>query len=520
MRSALLCSALSLSIGLASLFTASAAAEDWIRAETRHFLIYSNVGQSATREYLEQLEGFKYLSELLLGADPKSAPSSARFTVYLLDEREQLKTVRPDFHEYVAGVYLHCVEGAQAYAHRPLSTMGGQDTGLMILLHEYAHHVMFSRLRRFYPSWYVEGFADYLSTVTLRGGVYRVGGGHNERLTRLSDDAIWIDFSVMLDQKRLAEANEARRINSLQFYAQAWLLTHYMLSDSERTQAFNRYFELIGQGEDALTSFESVTGIEPAQLTRVLRSYLRKMPGVRITIPALPESAITITRVPKEQQEYRLTASVLTTCPRPEYAEKLLATMRGMQAKHSADAHFMTELSRAELLFGDAAVARSNLERLALADTAGFDTFYLLGRTYYEAAMDNPEQREVLMKKASREFATAYTLNKSNAPNLHFLARSLDDSGDEPSQSMINAANAAAVFGPSVHEYAINAAVVNLRAEDREAAIRVLRPFASDPHNPTQAARAAAMIAAIREHKDIAAVMAAFAEKPEETGDE
>ena len=99
------------------------------------------------------------MAELILGTNPKDTVASAKFTIYLLDRSDHLKTVWPDARRYVAGFYTHCVENAQAFVHAPQWFGAQMDYGLQVLLHEYSHHLMFSRMRRMYPSWYVEGFA-------------------------------------------------------------------------------------------------------------------------------------------------------------------------------------------------------------------------------------------------------------------------------------------------------------------------------------------------------------------------
>src|SRR5262245_2828472 len=211
-------------------FAQCAYARDWIRADSDHFTVYSNLSESATRNDAEQLEAFKYLSELVLGADPASAVSSARFTVYLFDDRDLLRTVRPDLGEQIEGVYLHCAEGSLAFAHRSTQAdIGGQDLGLTVLLHEYAHHVMYSRMRRFYPSWYVEGFAEYLSTATLRGNSYSLGASDEGRMLSLVEGKysymappVWIDFKLLLDPREYAAAVKKGGVDGAQFYAQAW----------------------------------------------------------------------------------------------------------------------------------------------------------------------------------------------------------------------------------------------------------------------------------------------------------
>ncbi|MBB6093856.1 hypothetical protein HNQ60_002737 [Povalibacter uvarum] len=497
-------------------FCQSANGADWLRAETDHFVIYSDVGRSATREYLEQLEAFKFLSEMLLGSGEESAARTARFTIYLLEDRDDLRVVRPDFHQYVAGVYLHCIEGAQAYAYQPPTALGEQEAGLRVLLHEYAHHVMYSRLRGFYPAWYVEGFAEYLSTVSLRGNVYSIGASQQERLLWLeSASRVWIGWDVMLDPKRFAEAVKAKQVDSLQFYAQAWLLAHYMLSDSDRVKGFNQYFESVGRGEDALPAFEAATGMTAAKLDKALRAHMRRLPGMRVKVPQLPEAAVRIAELPKEQGDYLLSASVNRTCPAQEQGKHILESLRAMKAKHDRETAFRIELSRAELLFGDRESARKELELLVKQEPSNFDVLYLLGRSYYEAAQTSDAQRADLMTKASREFLIAYRLDKLYAPNLYFLAKSLDDYST-PSKAVVNSAMGAAVLAPSVFEYAMHAATISLRAGDREAAVHVLQPFASNPHSPELAGQVAAMIDAIRDGKDLPEVMDTISEKPAE----
>lgn len=502
--------ALLLTLGLAAAAAFPAHAKTWIRAESPHFVIYSDIGESKTRDYLEQLEAFKYLADLMLGADPSSQAAGAPFTIYLMSEQEALRIVRPDFDRYVAGVYLHCVEGSIAFSSRPVNWNPSQpDRGLITLLHEYAHHLMFSRMQRWYPRWYVEGFADYMSTTTLRRGSYQVGGAHQGRTYFLTDEARWLDFAVILDPIKFRQAAEEGEVGALQFYAQSWLLAHYMLSDSERTREFNAYFDRVGRGENAIESFESETGLSVATLRKELQRYLRRLPGLRVTVPNLPEAAIKTTRLPASREDYVLQAAVLQTCPGDDLGEKLTEHLRKARKRHASDDHLRMELARAELLFGDAKLARTELEALAQANDQDPELLYLLGRSYLDADAGEGEDRDALRKKAAEKFLASYKLRKLHPPTLYHLSVALDD-GPEPSRSAINAANGAAVLAPSVFKYAFHATMINLRAGNRDMAVRVIQPFASDPHNASLAASVTAMIEAIRQDKSIEDVVRAM----------
>jgi hypothetical protein len=477
-----------------------ARADTWYRAETPHFNVYSNIDAAETRQHLEQLEAFKYLAGLLLGTGAKDTAASAKFTIYLFDNPDLLRTIRPGANRDIAGFYLRCVERSQAFVHAPQWFGAETDYGLRVLLHEYAHHLMFSRMRRFYPSWYVEGFADYLSVTRLREGGFQVGDSHDWRVPVLQGDR-WLDMEILLDPKRLTEAVKKGRVDPFKFYAQSWLLAHYMLADSARTQAFNGYFDRIGRGEDGVKSFEAATGMTPAQLRTTLNSYRRKYSALLVQVPNLPDANITLTRLPREEGNYLLEAAALQTCPDEKYGRKLTEKFRALHARLPDDVRLRIERSRAELLFGDPKVARTELEALARSDASSFDVAYLLGRSYLDEARDDTEEHIVLRNKAGEQFLKAYALDKLDAANLYFLSRSLD-SGGVPTKGVVNAATAAAVLAPSVSAYAINAAMINLRAGDRPTAMRVLQPFANHPHRLRFAAQVSALIDAIRANEE------------------
>jgi hypothetical protein len=223
-------------------------------------------------------------------------------------------------------------------------------------------------------------------------------------------------------------------------------------------------------------------------------------------VPDLPDTDVSMTRLPKEQGDYLLEAAALQTCPNDKYGRKLVEQFRAMRAKRPNDVRLRVELSRAELMYGDPQAARAELESLAVSDAASFDVAYLLGRSYFDETKMETEEQVVLRNKASEQFLKAYSLNKTDAANLYFLSRSLDTE-TAPSKSVVNAGTAAAVLAPSVADYAVHAALVNLRGGDRAAAMRVLQPFANHPHKLEYAAKVSALIDSIRENEETAAVI-------------
>jgi tetratricopeptide (TPR) repeat protein len=266
-----------------------------------------------------------------------------------------------------------------------------------------------------------------------------------------------------------------------------------MLSDSGRAKALSAYFDRIARGEDGSEAFKAATGMTPSQLRTAVEAYRRKYTALQVKVPEMPGSTITVERLPADRDDYLMEAAALRTCPKPKHGIKLTEKLRALSAKRPGDEALRLELSRAELLFGDAKAARTALESIVKKDPSSFDAHYLLGRSYFQDADGETAAHIDNRNKASEHFLEAYKLDKGHAPNLYYLSLSMD-MGGTPSKSVVNAATAAATFAPSVAEYALHAALVNLRAGDKNTAIRTLQPFANNPHNLEYAEQVAALI--------------------------
>lgn len=482
---------------LAWLAVAPAMAGGWILAESEHFTLHSSAQESVTREYLQQLEAFRWLSMKLLGADEKSVRAQARFDIYLLEGERALHALRPDLPDNAAGLYTYCAEGAVAYATKA-SRLGpdGWDWGRLVLQHEYAHHLMFQYGTMAYPSWYVEGFAEYMGTAALENGTISLGGPHEARLPILATPP-WLPFDEVL-RWNSRQSGASSRFEVERFYAQAWLLTHYMLSDDKRAQQLAAYFSRAGDGDDPVKAFEAATGIAVADLQRLLEHYRRALPMVKVRSQEMPQPAIRTTKLDDDAAGYALDASLLRTCPKPAPGQAVLERLR-LQAQKSAsvDPTLTLVLARAETMFGDPAAAVRMLEGAVSADNAPAEAHYLLARALTRQAekLAGDEQRAAQEQARSHLFK-AYRLKKDDAPTLHHLARALAEKGID--QNVVNAARAARLLAPSVGDYAVFEARADLEVGDREHAIRALVPLATDSHQPERAARMRQAIDAIR----------------------
>jgi hypothetical protein len=494
-------SALSASLAFA-LVSPAAGAGDWFKVESDHFIVRSDGSEKEVQDDVRQLEAFRYLSLMLLGADLNNAPAQTKFEIYMLKKRSELLTVRPNFSENVAGVYLPCAEGATAYSILERRDWHeGADQAREILFHEYTHHLMFQYGRVLYPQWYVEGFAEYMSTARAEDGRILLGDKGMDSADTLNEDR-WLGFDEILKPSFNSSGDKNADMRAmLSLYAQGWLLTHYMINDDERTRKINAYFERIGHGEDPVAAFEPATGIALNTLPRLLKNYYRGLSVVRVSFKDMPAVNLKLEAVPAALSEDLLKASVLKTCPAKAQGETILAQLRAHDAKGSLPEQRLA-LARAEMLFGSTKAALDMLDAHSAEDEASFEDHYLRGRALMKNAgrLQGDAQDEMVLQ-ARAEFVKAYRLKKLDAPNLYYLARSLAIDG--AGKSVLNAARGAHALAPTVPAYAFEEAYFDLSVGDRDKAANALAPLASDPHDTQGAARMRGVIDAIKAGKSL-----------------
>lgn len=488
----------------------TARADEWVKATSNHFIVYSNNSEALTRQFTEQLEAFDYTLYELYRAKNGDMPETPPFKVFLLRDQQDMRAVWPDIGDGVGGFYRHCSEGAVAYS--PKSSTSRSATGTRIsrerkagydfeiLFHEYGHHFMFQNYTTVFPAWYVEGFAEYFHTTTIDGRSVAIGNADSERYGRLKAGG-WLSYADILTNKPRKTTEDV-----LKFYAQSWLLSHWIMTSPERLKAFGVYVDRINGGADPLTTFTEQFGVAPADLEKTLRDYLAKgVPVVSFTFNDIPDPGITITKMPPSADKLLMWQSWLETCPRQAYRAKLLSDVRAEAGRYPADAWAQLVLARAEVMIGEPARAEAILNAAA-GDAKNAEAHYLLGRLHY--SRDD-------MAKARQAFRTAYRANPMLAPNLYYLSLS-EPQTSPPGTTAVRAAIQASNLMPSEETYAYHAAWLLVMTGDLENAATLLAPMASQPHDAEAAARARAIIAAIRTGHAQADILKLFEEEDDE----
>ncbi|WP_353218314.1 tetratricopeptide repeat protein [Sandarakinorhabdus sp.] len=366
---------------------AAPAAAEWRVAESAHFRVYANMNAEALRGRVELLEDYRNLLEMFTTA--KVDELAPKLDIYLVDRIEKavpFGTVPPT----VAGFYNAGDSGIAAYAVKG-------DFGQKVLLHEYAHHHMFASTGQSYPTWYAEGFAEYFMTATFAPNRVEFGLLDPGRVYSLQQP--WLAWDKLIE----SATGELRSQERYMFYAQSWLLTHYMFRVPEMREKLTAHLKAIAGGSGSLAAFKAHILPEPRQLNSILKNYssgrsftysrlARTAPApVAVKVQDLPESADAMMMY---YAAFDNRGSAVTD------RSKALAAVQAAAKRYDGDAFAARTLAMAELYLGDPARAVTVLRPLLAKSPADPELMRLQASALLaiDAAANRREARRLLVQ--------------------------------------------------------------------------------------------------------------------------
>ncbi len=442
------------------------AADTWLKAQTQHFNVYGALKESDLREAASDLELYHRLLAGVMHVDEKAV--TARLDVYLVAERDDLKTVEPDLE--ALGFYRAGPGGRAAFA---TWNTRDRDRARQVLQHEYAHHFMAQYFSWSYPLWFQEGFADYFGATKETGDALQLGAPEPMRVSSL-EHREWISMDTLLDARM-----DAPRLEMV--YAQGWLLTHYLLRDPARAEQLQAYFAARRAGQAEPEAFTAAFKTDEASLQRQLTSYAKSgMTVTVIPIKPLAPADITVTTLPASADDLLLDSLRLMRGKRGEsdgQAADVLKSIAKKAAKYPDDPLAVRTLAHAQQVFGDPTVA---VELLKSSEAIKSDPYgqYLLGVSWLSVGRRDPARLAEATSEGKKALARALKLDPTFYPALYRYSRTLPDGSD----AVLDALVQAHLMAPQVEQIRIDAVIALLRKGEYDSAAALIDPLAQSPH--------------------------------------
>ncbi|MGQ3055237.1 MAG: hypothetical protein ACT6S0_25895 [Roseateles sp.] len=475
----------------------------WLRAESPHFVVYSDAREEDVAALLDNLEKLDHLLRLYTQPVRRAERPAAKLTLYHHARLSGLEAVDASGPADAVGLYGSCPAGVQGFsvqmeriaslADAQLDKAALNDT-LSHVFEAYARHFLRRHTDIRAPAWFVEGFAQYFSSVRFSAQQMVVGRAPRALAGYLRFLGEGRQYSLEYEDVLLNDVANARSPGGaagvgLEFTAKSWLLTHYALSSDDRRKRLSRYLSLVEQGEAPTAAFERAFDMKTADLSRVMWRYaLRGTESLRVEPQDLPAPHVGLRTLPLSSGSFVLAQAALKSCPGRQAGEALLKKVTELAARFPRDQQARLTLARAQIDWGDPQHALAPLEAVLQADDAHLEAGYLMGMARLKlAGRSEGEARRAHLQAALRRLQQASASNPGSAMLAFARVQAQLATGDLPDDAALQGLLSTWQEAREVNAFAGAAALAHAYAGQADAAYRTLASLAQDPQDPATA---------------------------------
>lgn len=492
---------LGLLAGIAAITLTSPAHAKWLRADTDSFIIYSESGEKPLREFAENLQRFD--TTLRLVFDVKTPGEDSKLPIYLVPTGDDVAGLATGSRKApIGGFYRQDGEGAFAMSHRQnISTGAGTSASQQVLFHEYSHHFMKRHLRAAFPGWFIEGFAEYYSTVDFdKQGRAMIGQPATRRAYGL------LMLPKMPAERVLFEPPGAIQKSAQKdvYYGRAWILTHMLFHSPARSGQINSYTNAINAGTDPRKAAADSFG-DLAQLDKDINRYIQGTLSYRTTQNAVPVSTNIRIAPLSADEDAAIMLRLERRNARGDLARMAKArdALRAAAAAAPANPDIQFELAAAEWDMPrdqrDLTAMRAALDRVIAAKPDHIRANVLLGRLNLQQLRAKGETDPAAWREARKPIQIANRADPNDAVPLYAYFQSFQAEGKRPSDMAVKGLGRAFILTPENLDIRVAFAFALANLDQMEPALRLAQTVAFDPHDN---GRGAAMLARLEWLRD------------------
>ena len=300
--------------------------KSWYELRTPNLRVYSCAPTQDVAKLTMRLEQFRQTYATLAGTQAVASPP---VIVMVYPNHEALKPFLPVYQGQPANLAAFFVRGTDE--NLIVTSLSGVTTDAMDnVFHEYAH-LLLRRNDRIWPLWLKEGMADIYATFRLQGARATVALPRSNYLLLLAHEPM-MPLQELLEVTHDSPAYNERERQGI-FYAQSWLLTHYlMLGDNAVLRSrFGQITRNLKEGQTSVEAFTKALGISLEAGQNLLERYRKggKFAELQLTLSAAnsEQSRMSFRPLPKAEVCFRL-GNQLLRVQQVEVAEHYFSNAR------------------------------------------------------------------------------------------------------------------------------------------------------------------------------------------------
>jgi tetratricopeptide (TPR) repeat protein len=476
----------------ASILAPQYANAEWHEASSDHFVIYANQSEKEIREYADRLERYHNAMEARMRLEKFKPSPSNRVTIFVLRSTDQIKKLAGNENKFIAGFYQSRAGGSVAFVPRIESLGETPSFSETVLMHEYAHHFMYSNFSRSYPLWFSEGFAEfYGSTQFFKDGSVGLGAPAMHRGPEL-----FLAANVPIERLLDTQAYNAKKSKNFdEFYGRSWLLFHYLYFSETRKGQLENYQQRLSKGEKEIAAAIGAFG-DLKVLDKELDKYLKqsKISIRRLSGEGLLPGPIMLRKLDVAEAAIMPVRLQSKRGVNSEQATELLPDARKIAAAHPNSAAVLSALAEAEFDAGNDNEAIAAADRAVAIDPGAINAIIQKGYALVRLAPDAADQ-DLAWKNVRKQFVKVNKLeNDHPIPLIQYYLSFREQGGDIPKLAVqgLEQAQALAPFDSSLRWMTANQMIEDRRFAE---AIYMLEPLANSPHESEGSKKAADLIA-------------------------
>jgi tetratricopeptide (TPR) repeat protein len=268
---------------------ARAADQHWLRVSSDHFIVVTDAGEKPGHDVVAHFEQMRSVFGQLLSRS-KLRMSEPMEIIALRGDKDYSQLAPQMDGKAVNSVGFWLSGEDRIFIVLNLSQ---PDSGRSVE-HQFAHY-MLSYNYPPTPPWFDEGFAEYFASLNLTAKNAELGSdpeltpsnqtdilGHqtqtknSKSLTEILQNPVWLAWPDLFTIKTHA-ANGQEGTHHTLFYAQSWILLHYLLNKDKMSE-LGKYFGLVEiQKVPVDQAIQQAFGMSVAQLDQEVKTYFRSL---------------------------------------------------------------------------------------------------------------------------------------------------------------------------------------------------------------------------------------------------
>lgn len=454
----------------AVMFAAVPAQAEWREAKSENFTVIGDMPEAELRRRTEQLEQYHGMLRYLLDAK-RTIP----VTIYLVSGIDAVQDALGNQGGGVAGFYSVSAQRAFSVAPERFNFSVEDFNPRIVLLHEYAHHMLLSNVDMFMPGWAQEGLAEMFATAKLEDdGSVVIGDKNDSRGGAMFGMSRW-SVRRMLE----SDLNPPKdREENIEKYSRGWALSHYLWMSGERPTQYGEFIAELNRTADPVASGEKVFG-DLARLDRELDRYIRvhKFKLARFTPDLIGTPGEIAIRALSEPEAAILRDAIAVSVRTNEDIGRPVADRaRSIGARYPDNAGVQTWMAEIEYDAENYDAAMAAAERALAVDPDNVLATVYKGRVLMRRAIAAGDRG--LVREARDLFLKANRLRPDYALPFQAYYDSFAAMGETPTQGAVDGLYSATILVPQDAKLRIRAAVALLREGDVQRARSILAPAA------------------------------------------